>query len=236
MLRLIAGLETPDSGEVAVNGIRVEKLPPHRRGVSLLPQRPVLFPQLTVRDNLKVPGSADFAPLKILMLENLMERYPHQLSGGERQRVALGVLRLQNRPVWLLDEPMTALDPVFRAQFRADLPLFARASGATMLIVTHDPTDALAFGHRIGVLADGALQQLGTPEELRDHPSHRFVAFCTGVWALLDGTGDGKGSFTAKAGDHHPIPTSWPAGPLTLGFRKDSVVGFEGVSGKRLPP
>ena len=137
------------------------------------------------------------------LLDTLLNRYPHELSGGERQRVQLAKLFARNATVWLMDEPFNGLDPVFRAEFRHDLHLLQAASRATMLFVTHDPTDALALGRRVGVLGDGRLQQLGTSEQLRNHPSNRFVAFCLGQLSLIDGRVGG--------GDHseHGFVSEW---------------------------
>ena len=159
-MRLVAGLEDPDAGEVHISGQRVDGLPPHRRGVALLPQRPALYPHLTVAQNLQaVRGTQS---LDLLQLGPLLHRYPHELSGGERQRVALAKLLARGAGVWLLDEPFSNLDPVFRSDFRRDLHLLLDRFAATIILVTHDPIDALALGRRVGVLGDGRLQQLGT--------------------------------------------------------------------------
>jgi multiple sugar transport system ATP-binding protein len=248
LLRLIAGLETPDAGEVWVGGQRVDGLPPHQRGVGLLPQRVALYPQMTVGENLHLgeprpqgrrvqatatgtrgPGGPG-SPETLLHLTPLLSRRPHELSGGERQRVGLAKLMLAGRPLWLLDEPFAALDPMFREEFRTDFLLFASAAPPTILLVTHDPIDASALGHRIGVLGDGKVQQLGTPDELRSRPGNRFVAFCVGACCLIDGTvGDGDPTaFVAEGGSVRvPLPArlrALPAGTgLTLGLRPDDV-------------
>ena len=245
LLRLIQGLESADGGEVWVDGRRVDGLPPHRRGVALLPQRVALYPHLTVGQNLDsgnlerqrrggVPdhpvAGAPGSILELLRLGSLLSRYPHQLSGGERQRVALAKLLRLNRPVWLLDEPFSGLDPMFRSEFRHDLLLFLASAGATILLVTHDPIDALAIGQRIGVLADGILRQVGTPDELRSAPGHRFVAFCVGSHSLLDGAvqvaGDGDPVFVAEGGSVRvPVPPfASRRTELTLGLRPDDLV------------
>jgi ABC-type sugar transport system ATPase subunit len=233
LLRLIQGLESADGGEVWVDGRRVDGLPPHRRGVALLPQRVALYPHLTVGQNLEAvqsPGTAVPGLSDLLQLPPLLLRYPHQLSGGERQRVALAKLLRLNRPVWLLDEPFSGLDPMFRSEFRHDLLLFAASAGATILLVTHDPIDALAIGQRIGVLADGILRQVGTPDELRSAPGHRFVAFCVGSHSLLDGAvevaGDGDPVFVAEGGSVRvPVPPfASRRAELTLGLRPADLV------------
>ena len=186
LLRLIAGLDTPDSGEIWLNGKNAHGVPPHERGVAYLPQRVPLYPHLTVARNLREASPNIDPVVGKLKLGPLLDKKPEQLSGGERQRVGLAKVLLQNRPVWLLDEPFTSLDSMFRAEFRQELHLFARQCAATMVLVSHDPIDALALGQRIGVLAEGFLQQLGTAEELRSRPSHRFVSFCMGLLPRID--------------------------------------------------
>ena len=229
LLRLIAGLEDADGGEIHIGGHRVDQLPPHKRGVAMIAQRPALYPHLTVAQNIALvkshdspgepatlvagcePANPPNTPTRQLtqpvrrafLLDTLLHRYPHELSGGERQRVQLAKLFARNATVWLMDEPFNGLDPVFRAEFRHDLHLLQAASRATMLFVTHDPTDALALGRRVGVLGDGRLQQLGTSEQLRNHPGNRFVAFCLGQLSLIDGRVGG--------GDHseHGFVSEW---------------------------
>jgi ABC-type sugar transport system ATPase subunit len=256
LLRLVAGLEDPDAGEIHIAGKRVDRLPPHRRGVALLPQRPALYPHLTVEGNLRAAslggrgsrrasgasGSAGASPsqeVDLLHLGPLLHRYPHELSSGERQRVALAKLLARGAGVWLLDEPFSNLDPVFRSDFRRDLHLLLDRSAATIILVTHDPMDALALGRRVGVLGDGRLQQLGTPEELRDRPGNRFVAFCLGRLSLIDGrasdSGDPSGwTFTSEDGSVRvPLPAGIarrlgpdPAYNLTLGIRPEDVLAW----------
>lgn len=262
LLRLIAGLEDPDSGEIRIGGLRADRLPPHRRGVGMLPQKPALYPHLTVEQNIHIvatdggtrnverrgairsdyplSGPASRA-VELLRLGPLLSRYPHQLSAGERQRVALARLLARGAGVWLLDEPLANLDPMFRAEFRADLHLLLDASAATIIFVTHDPTDAWAFGRRVGVLGGGQLRQLGTPEELHARPANRFVAACLGRLSLIDGTvaasdgraggGDRSGPiFVSECGSVKvPLPDALarlgpePAPNLALGIRPEDV-------------
>ena len=232
LLRLIAGLETPTAGAVAWNGVRLDGLPPHRRGVAFTAQRPALYPQLTVSEQLPAsPRRAEAVAL--LQLEPLLTRLPATLSGGEKQRVVLAKLVCGDATLWLLDEPFASLDPVFRAEFRHDLHLLAELSGATMIVVTHDPTDALALGRRVGVLGDGTLQRLGTPEELHARPGNRFAAFCLGQMSLVDGVvcGDEPAGWSFRSACGHlavPLPLTggiaggWPA-RLTLGLRPEDL-------------
>ncbi len=243
LLRLVAGLEELDAGEIRIGGERVDRLPPHRRGVGLVPQRPALYPHLSVGQILQ----RDQEAAKLLQLTPLLDRFPHQLSGGERQRVALARLFVRAAPVWLLDEPFSGLDPVFRPEFRHDLHLLRARQGVTILLVTHDPADAFALGQRIGVLGDGTLQQIGTSEQLRDHPANRFVAAAIGRFCLFDGTlesrggGDLSGQFVSECGSVSvPVPADTlrqlPPGTshsLTLGIRPEDISSVP--SGSEVP-
>ena len=251
LLRLIAGLEDPDKGEIFIDGRSMKNVPAHRRGVAFLPQRPALYPHLTVRDNLKVSSGKTPSIDDVLQIAPLLNRYPHQLSGGEKHRVALARLVARNAPIWLLDEPFAPLDPVFRSEFRRDLHLLLGRSVATMLLVTHDPIDALALGRRVGVLGEGRMQQLGTPEELVRLPDNRFVAFAVGQFYLIRGRASGgdpsEATFASEEGSMlMPLPPAIGRivadrsnRSLTLGIRPEdfhlrppedrSVIGAEFV-------
>ncbi len=256
LLRLIVGLDEPTTGEVWRDGVRIDTLPPHKRGVAFLSQRPALYPHLTVRGNLRsaecgvrsaesrnqdVPSSSTpHSPFltphsqDLLRLSPLLDRYPHQLSGGEKQRVALAKMLLRGCPVWLLDEPFAGLDPPFRAEFRHDLHLLSARANATIIVVSHDPIDASALGRRLGALGAGVLRQLGTPEELRTRPGNRFVAFALGQFCFLDGTVTADGQFASDCGTvRTPLPAGAPAGRrLSFGLRPDDIIrdpsGFRG--------
>jgi multiple sugar transport system ATP-binding protein len=235
LLRLVAGLETPTGGNVHWGDVRIDRLPPHRRGLALLAQRPTLYPQLTVLQQL--PASPRRAEaLALLRLETLTDRLPATLSGGERQRVALAKLLCSDAKLWLLDEPFAALDPVTRSEFRHDLHLLAELAGATIVLVTHDPADAFALGRCVGTLGDGSLRQLGTPEELRRRPGDRFTALALGGMSLVDGVvcgGESAGRTFRSACGHLEVPLppqvegvgeadGWPAS-LTLGLRPEDL-------------
>ena len=254
LLRLIAGLETASTGEVWLHGERVDRWPPHQRGVGLLAQPPALYPQMTVRENLSAGRGTEPARVArataILRLERLLDRLPHQLSGGERQRVALGKLLARPTRIWLLDEPFVALDAVFRDEFRHDLHLLLAEAQATMILVTHDPIDAWALGRRIGVLSSGSLTQVGTPDQLATEPGHQYVAACLGRVTLLSGQaigsaggGDPSGEVFVPEGGSPPlmIPAPWGAvirqqatPNLTLGIRPEDVVAV--TSATPAPP
>src|SRR5713226_818371 len=174
-LRMIAGFETPTSGEVWLNGARIDHLPPYRRNVNTVFQSYALFPHLTVRGNvefgLRRKGVADAVKrvrqvLDQVRLTGKETRMPSELSGGERQRVALARSLVLARDVLLLDEPLSALDPQLRRQLRAELKDLQRRVGITFLFVTHDQEEALSLSDRIAIMDAGVIEQIGTPEDL----------------------------------------------------------------------
>jgi len=180
LLRLIVGLESPTSGDILLDGRRLNDVPPHERGIAFIAQKPALYPHLTVEENLKLVTKVMAKAIALLKIEHLLKRLPHQLSGGERQRVVLARTVLKNAKVWLLDEPFAPLDPAFRLEFRKELHLLFESLDATIILVSHDPIDALALGRRLGVLGDGRLLRLGSAEELRGHPGVTEAAATTG--------------------------------------------------------
>ncbi|HEY2597673.1 MAG TPA: ABC transporter ATP-binding protein [Candidatus Dormibacteraeota bacterium] len=191
-LRLIAGFEQPDQGRVLIGGRDVASLPPYRRDVNTVFQHYALFPHMTVEENVafglqekKVPAHelkrrTDEA-LEIVQLGALRERKPRQLSGGQQQRVALA-RALVNRPtVLLLDEPLGALDLKLRKEMQVELKALQQQVGITFVYVTHDQEEALTMSDRIAVMADGGIQQEGSPREIYEHPETRFVAEFIGM-------------------------------------------------------
>ncbi len=197
-LRMIAGFETPDAGEIWLNGSRIDALPPYRRNVNTVFQSYALFPHLTVRGNVEFGlrrKRADGiearvrAVLEQVRLDDKESRTPAQLSGGERQRVALARSLVLEPDVLLLDEPLSALDPQLRKQVRAELKDLQRRVGVTFLFVTHDQEEALSMSDRIAVMNRGAVEQVGTPEEVYRRPKTRFVASFLGAMNWIGGIG-----------------------------------------------
>jgi multiple sugar transport system ATP-binding protein len=195
LLRIIAGLESPTSGDVRIGGRRMNDVAPRDRGVAMVFQHQALYPHLDVADNLafglkarrvrRVERGAKVASVAgWLGLNGLLRRRPRALSGGERQRVALGRAVVQDPSVLLLDEPFSGLDAPLRAATRADLIATHRRVGSTMILVTHDQTEALATGERIAVMRGGRIEQVGTPRELYDRPVNRCVAGFLGEPAM----------------------------------------------------
>ncbi len=195
VLRLIAGLETPTSGRILIDGADVTGVPPQERDLAMVFQSYALYPHKTVRENLafglQMRGVErtqidarvhDVA--RSLGIDGLLDRRPAALSGGQRQRVALGRAIVRKAKAFLLDEPLSNLDPVLRVETRAELTLLHRRLGATMVYVTHDQEEAMTLGTRIAVMRDGRLEQVATPMDLYDRPENRFVAGFIGSPAM----------------------------------------------------
>jgi len=189
-LRLVAGFEEPTHGEIFLSGSSIQHLKPYQRNVSTVFQNYALFPHLTVRENIefglrrRAGNNIDDrvrTVLDLVQLSGKESRRPAQLSGGERQRVALARSLVLEPDVLLLDEPLSALDPNLRKQVRAELKIIQRRVGITFLFVTHDQEEALSLSDRLGVMNQGRLEQIGTPEEIYLRPSTRFVASFLGA-------------------------------------------------------
>jgi multiple sugar transport system ATP-binding protein len=187
LLRMIAGLEEITSGDVLIDGVRVNDVPPDARGLAMVFQSYALYPHMSVADNmgfaLRLAGvhkderrTKVLAAAKILQLELLLDRKPGQLSGGQRQRVAIGRAIVRNPKVFLFDEPLSNLDAALRVQMRVELAKLHRDLKATMIYVTHDQVEAMTMADRIVVLNAGFVEQVGSPLELYNRPRNRFVA------------------------------------------------------------
>lgn len=186
-LRIIAGLENPSQGRVYLNGQDVTDLPPEKRNVNTVFQNYALFPHMNVEKNiaygLKLRGvKKDIVAKKVkdaltlVQLEGYEKRMPAQLSGGQRQRVAIARAIVLEPSVLLLDEPLGALDLQLRRQMQVELKKLQQALGITFIYITHDQEEALNMSDRIGVMKDGLIEQLGTPQEIYEHPQTAFVA------------------------------------------------------------
>src|SRR5437016_10092125 len=187
LLRMIAGLETPTSGEILIGGRVVNELSPRDRRIAMVFQSYALYPHLSVYKNIAFPLKAqkvkkDLHKQKVewaaslLGIGALLDRKPRELSGGERQRVALARAIVREPAVFLLDEPLSNLDAKLRASAREELERFHRRIGTTTIYVTHDQIEAMAMGDRIVVLNKGYVRQIGTPKEVYDQPADTFVA------------------------------------------------------------
>src|SRR5438477_4218016 len=194
-LRMVAGLEEISAGTIAIGGRVVNHLQPKDRDIAMVFQNYALYRHMTVRDNLafglrnrRVPAHEIAAAIsraaRILSIEPLLDRRPHQLSGGQQQRVALGRCIVRNPKVFLFDEPLSNLDAQLRAQMRLELKELRQRVPTTSIFVTHDQVEAMTLGDRIVVLKDGLMQQVGTPLELYRRPANRFVASFIGSPAM----------------------------------------------------
>ena len=195
VLRLIAGLETPTSGQILIDGRDVTGVPPQRRDLAMVFQSYALYPHKSVRENLafglrvrRVDAARIEARVQetaaTLGLEALLDRKPAQLSGGQRQRVALGRAIVREPQAFLLDEPLSNLDPLLRVATRAELALLHRRLAATMVYVTHDQEEAMTLGTRVAVMRDGAIEQVAPPLEVFRRPANVFVAGFVGSPAM----------------------------------------------------
>jgi spermidine/putrescine transport system ATP-binding protein len=185
-LRLVAGFETPDSGEILLKQKPVADVPPNKRDVNTVFQHYALFPHLTVYENIVYSLKIARRPkqemrlrsgemLEVVDLQGMGDRYPHQLSGGQQQRVALARALIKRPTVLLLDEPLGALDLRVRKRMQIELKRIQRNVGITFIYVTHDQEEALTLSDRIAVMNHGILEQLDTPAIIYNHPKSRFV-------------------------------------------------------------
>ena len=194
LLRTIVGLERPEQGAVLIGGTDVTDLVPSERNVSIVFQNLALYPDKTVYDNLAFPlrqgrprvSSTEIdrrvtAAAALLRIEPLLKRRPATLSGGERQRVAIGRCLVRAPLVYLLDEPLSALDALLRLQMRAELKHLHRDLGRTLVYVTHDQVEAMSMADRICVLDRGRVQQVGAPDDVYNRPVNAFVATTVGM-------------------------------------------------------
>src|SRR5688572_22624951 len=199
-LRLIAGFEQPDEGEILIAGEEVAGLPPYKRDVNTVFQSYALFPHLNVLHNvaygLKQRGLRKTVreekareALSLVRLSELGQRKPRQLSGGQQQRVALARALVMEPKVLLLDEPLGALDLKVRRQLQIELKRIQETVGVTFIYVTHDQEEALAMSDRVAVMNDGRVEQVGTPREIYDHPASPFVADFIGETNFIEQDG-----------------------------------------------
>ncbi|MCZ6677668.1 MAG: ABC transporter ATP-binding protein [Candidatus Poribacteria bacterium] len=187
VLRCIAGLEQPENGSIYFDNERVNDLTPAERDVAFVFQAHILYPHLTVYENMAFPLHPRGLPTDeidrqvkeiaaMLHIEHLLQRNPNQLSGGETQRVGLGRAMVRHPQLFLMDEPISNLDAKLRAEMRAEIKWRQRQLETTTLYVTHDQIEAMSMADRVAVLEAGRIQQVGTPTEIYDHPANLFVA------------------------------------------------------------
>ncbi len=194
-LNMIAGLEDISSGELRIDGERMNEKAPKDRDIAMVFQSYALYPHMTVRQNIAFPltlakmKKAEIAQkveetAKTLDLTELLDRKPSQLSGGQRQRVAMGRAIVRHPKAFLMDEPLSNLDAKLRVQVRGEIARLQRRLGTTTVYVTHDQTEAMTLGDRVVVMHGGVAQQIGTPDELYERPTNLFVAGFIGSPAM----------------------------------------------------
>ncbi|MEV0849700.1 ABC transporter ATP-binding protein [Streptomyces sp. NPDC049954] len=251
LLRMLAGLELPDSGQIVVGGRDVTYLPPKDRNLSMVFQSYAVFPHRTVRANIgfgltmrgvdadEVRRKVDWAA-GLLQLGPYLDRYPTQLSGGQRQRVAVARAIVVDADVLLMDEPLSNLDALLRLSFRADLKKLVEDIGTTTLYVTHDQSEALSLGNRVAVMRDGVIVQCEDPLRVYDEPVSRFVGGFIGsppmnfLRARIDTGGQDGGVLADLGGQVVPAPAALrPLGgtEVHLGVRAETI----GISHERRP-
>ncbi|WP_279107043.1 ABC transporter ATP-binding protein [Gordonia paraffinivorans] len=194
-LNMIAGLEDTTSGELRIDGERVNERAPKDRDIAMVFQSYALYPHMTVRENIAFPLTLQKLPkdeiaakvdeaARILDLGQYLDRKPANLSGGQRQRVAMGRAIVRSPKAFLMDEPLSNLDAKLRVQMRTEIAQLQQRLGTTTVYVTHDQTEAMTLGDRVVVLRGGHVQQIGTPQELYDNPANVFVAGFIGSPAM----------------------------------------------------
>ncbi|MHB8877623.1 MAG: ABC transporter ATP-binding protein [Myxococcaceae bacterium] len=237
LLRLIAGLEGIDEGELQIGGRRVNDLPPRDRDVAMVFQSYALYPHMTVRENLafgltlrKLPKAEIEARVAetaaLLELSALLERKPKALSGGQRQRVAMGRAIVRRPKIFLFDEPLSNLDTALRVQMRGELARLHRRLATTMIYVTHDQVEAMTLATRVAVFNAGVLQQVGAPLALYNRPTNRFVAGFLGSPAMNFLAARREGAALKGEGFTLPVPEGLPPdeGPeLLVGLRPQDL-------------
>lgn len=236
VLRMVAGFENPTAGEIRIDGQDVTGLRPNQRQIGMVFQAYALFPNLTVAQNvgfgLKIAGVARVVAddrvnemLRLIGLSDLGARYPFQLSGGQQQRVALARALAPRPRVLLLDEPLSALDAKIRVSLRTEIREIQRELGITTIFVTHDQEEALSMSDRIVVMNGGIADQVGTPFEVYNRPTTRFVAGFVGILNLIEGVANGDGR--VSLGDNLVTPfdpvTAKKGGPVTMALRPEAV-------------
>ena len=253
ILRLLLGLETPDQGDIRIDGRAVNDVPAPDRNLGMVFQNLALFPHMTVRGNLSFPlkerkMARELIERKVgevaetLHITNLLDKLPAHLSGGERQRVAIGRSLVRDPNAYLMDEPISALDARLREEMRVELSRLQRELNHTLVYVTHDQEEALSVADRLCVMKDGRVAQIGTPQEIYNSPDSRYVAEFVGAPPinLLSGTFDaGKAEFSVEDLDNFVLTisgeTEQASGRGLIGVRPEDVLidrSENGISAK----
>ena len=245
-LRMLAGLEPVDEGDILIDGRSVLRLSPRERDIAMVLQNYALYPHMNVADNLAFAlqiAKLDKSEIKrrvaeiarILDLEGYLDRKPSQLSGGQRQRVAMGRAIVRQPRVFLMDEPLSNLDAQLRVATRSEIAALQRRLNVTTVYVTHDQVEAMTMGDRVAVMKDGVVQQVDVPSVLYDSPVNAFVAGFIGSPAmnLIEGTMGSDGVTIGSTVLAVPRPLKKAVGPgrVAVGLRPESVTLAGGGAG-----
>ena len=242
-LRMIAGLESISSGTLMIGDADVTEVLPKYRDIAMVFQSYALYPHKTVGENIgfplkvaKVPKPEMEATIRAaaaqVELEDLLDRLPGQLSGGQRQRVALARAIVRRPSVFLMDEPLSNLDAKLRGNMRAELKHMQNTLGITTIYVTHDQIEAMTLAHRVAIMKDGELQQLGTPKEVYSDPANLFVAGFMGSPPMNFVDGAIKDGVFTGPGVTLPSARFATAGDVTLGFRPEDCTVVDAGAGQ----
>ncbi|WP_172293706.1 ABC transporter ATP-binding protein [Pseudoruegeria sp. HB172150] len=244
LLRMICGLEEISEGDCTIDGVRVNDLPPVKRGIAMVFQSYALYPHMSVFENIAFPLRVEKMPkdqltervnraAAVLQLESRLDQKPGNLSGGQRQRVAIGRAIVREPSIFLFDEPLSNLDAALRAEMRIELTALHQKLKATMIYVTHDQIEAMTMADRIVVLDAGRVSQVGAPLELYHKPDNLFVAGFIGnpkmnfLPGTCRGVSDAGVEVELKLGGTITVPVAAAAGqvgePVTLGIRPEHL-------------
>ncbi len=254
LLNMIAGLETVTTGEIRIDGSRMNEVRPAERNIAMVFQSYALYPNMTVRGNIsfgmemhKIPKAEREEKIaqvaELLQITNLLDRKPGQLSGGQRQRVAMGRALTRDPAVFLFDEPLSNLDAKLRVDMRTEIKKLHQKLGTTIVYVTHDQIEALTLSTRIAVMFAGDVQQIGTPQQIYDDPANMFVAGFMGSPAmnLLPATAariDGASAVRLALADGGEVTLPFPravdlaareGARVILGIRPEAMTDPEGA-------
>ena len=236
ILRLILGLEEPDTGEILIDGRTVNAVPPAGRNVAMVFQNLALFPQMTARDNIrfplverKVPEAQIAARLATvaekLHIGHVLHKPPAQLSGGERQRVAIARALVRDPAAYLMDDPISALDARLREETRVELKRLQREFGHTLIYVTHDQEEAMSVADRMAILEAGGVSQIGAPRDIYERPANRYVAGLVGAptMNILKREAGRDGVLAVAGGTIRLTPSALPDGVSEIGIRPEDL-------------
>ncbi len=245
-MRMIAGLEDASGGDILFDGVRMNAVRPQDRDVAMVFQNYGLYPHLTVAENIAYPLKVRNVPsaeraariaraAERVELGALLGRRPRELSGGQRQRVALARAIVRTPKVFLMDEPLSNLDAKLRLTMRTEIKHLAHELGVTMVYVTHDQVEAMTLAHRIVVMRDGRIEQVGAPEQVYNRPASMYVAGFIGAppMNLIPGN-ISAGAFHVGQQVIAGVPASL-AGPCVLGIRPEDMQVVAGAGDLRLP-